>query len=73
MKTRGTVVIEKERCKGCNLCVTACRFDVLEVGNVPNGRGYNFAAMKNPDACTGCTNCGYVCPDGCITIYRVTK
>jgi 2-oxoglutarate ferredoxin oxidoreductase subunit delta len=27
--------------------------------------------MENPDACTGCTNCSVVCPDGVITVYRV--
>jgi 2-oxoglutarate ferredoxin oxidoreductase subunit delta len=26
--------------------------------------------MKHPDECIGCANCGYVCPDGCLTIYR---
>jgi 2-oxoglutarate ferredoxin oxidoreductase subunit delta len=27
--------------------------------------------MKNPENCTGCTNCAVVCPDGVITVYRV--
>jgi 2-oxoglutarate ferredoxin oxidoreductase subunit delta len=27
--------------------------------------------MKNPEACSGCTNCGIVCPDRAITVYRV--
>jgi 2-oxoglutarate ferredoxin oxidoreductase subunit delta len=26
--------------------------------------------MKNPDECIGCANCGYVCPEGVITVYR---
>ncbi|MDR1373032.1 MAG: 4Fe-4S binding protein [Dysgonamonadaceae bacterium] len=72
-KIRGAVVVEKERCKGCNLCIVACPSDVLEIGKGVNSRGYNFAGMKNPDACTGCASCGYVCPDGCITIYKVKE
>jgi 2-oxoglutarate ferredoxin oxidoreductase subunit delta len=36
-----------------------------------NSKGYHFAYMENPDACTGCMNCGIVCPDGVITVYRV--
>jgi 2-oxoglutarate ferredoxin oxidoreductase subunit delta len=72
-KIRGATVVENERCKGCNLCVTACPFDVLETGTGLNSRGYNFVVVKNPDSCTGCASCGYVCPDGCITVYKVKE
>jgi 2-oxoglutarate ferredoxin oxidoreductase subunit delta len=70
-KIKGTVIVNTERCKGCDLCVVACPSDVLELSKEVNGKGYNFAQMKNPDECIGCANCGYVCPDGCITIYKV--
>jgi 2-oxoglutarate ferredoxin oxidoreductase subunit delta len=70
-KIKGTVVVNTERCKGCDLCVVACPSDVLELAKEVNGKGYNYARMKNPDECIGCANCGYVCPDGCITIYKV--
>ena len=30
-KVKGTVVVNNERCKGCNLCVVACPADVLEL------------------------------------------
>jgi 2-oxoglutarate ferredoxin oxidoreductase subunit delta len=70
-KIRGTVVIDTIRCKGCNLCVTACPADVLALGKEVNAKGYNFAYMANPDNCIGCANCGYVCPDACITVYKL--
>jgi 2-oxoglutarate ferredoxin oxidoreductase subunit delta len=35
-----------------------------------NKKGYHYVYLKNPDDCTGCANCGYVCPDACLTIYR---
>ena len=70
-KVRGSVIVNTERCKGCNLCVVACPSEVLELAKELNNKGYNFAAIKNPDECTGCANCGHVCPDGCITVYRV--
>lgn len=70
-KIKGAVVVNKERCKGCSLCVVACPSDVLELAKEVNSKGYNYAYMKNPDECIGCANCGYVCPDGCITIYKV--
>ena len=30
----------------------------------------NYVQQTNQDACTGCTSCAIVCPDGCITVYR---
>ena len=69
-KVIGSVTVNTERCKGCELCVVACTNSVLELSKEVNNKGYNFAAVKNPDDCTGCANCGYVCPDGCITVYR---
>lgn len=70
-KTRGAVVVDKERCKGCNLCTVACPSDVLELAKEVNSKGYNYAQMKKNGECIGCISCGYVCPDGCITVYKV--
>jgi 2-oxoglutarate ferredoxin oxidoreductase subunit delta len=69
-KMKGTVVVNTERCTGCDLCAVACPSDVLAMSKHVNNRGYNYAYMANEDACTGCISCGIVCPDGCITVYR---
>ncbi len=70
-KIKGAVVVNTERCKGCNLCVVACPSNVLGLNKQVNSKGYHFAYMNNPDDCIGCSNCGYVCPDGCITVYKM--
>ena len=71
-KIAGAVEVNKERCKGCNLCVSACPAEVLSLHEKEvNDKGYHYAYMKNPDKCIGCASCGYVCPDGCITVYKV--
>lgn len=73
-KVQGAVVINEERCKGCNLCVMACPADVLALQSKEvNNRGYHFAYMANEQACIGCSSCAVVCPDGCIEVYRVVK
>jgi 2-oxoglutarate ferredoxin oxidoreductase subunit delta len=67
----GRVVIDVERCKGCDLCRTACPPRVLEMADWFNAGGYRPVILLDPEHnCTGCALCATVCPDGCITVYR---
>jgi 2-oxoglutarate ferredoxin oxidoreductase subunit delta len=70
-KFRGAIVVNIERCKGCDLCVVACPTDVLKLSLDANNKGYNFSFMDNPESCIGCAACAQVCPDACITVYKV--
>ncbi|HBJ76943.1 MAG TPA: ferredoxin [Porphyromonadaceae bacterium] len=73
-KIKGTVVVNVERCKGCNLCVVSCPTDSLALHpREVNSKGYHYAYLKNEDTCIGCASCGIVCPDGCISIYKVKE
>lgn len=69
-KVVGAIVIDIERCKGCELCMDACTSEVILMGKNVNGKGYHYAYSANPDKCTGCANCAVICPDGVITVYR---
>lgn len=69
-KVKGSIVVDIEKCKGCEVCVPACPQDVIRLAEEVNGKGYHYAHMANPDACIGCANCAIVCPDGVITVYR---
>ncbi len=67
----GRVVIDVERCKGCELCRAACPQDVLALAEELNAKGYRPVVLLDPaHDCTGCALCAVVCPDGCITVYR---
>lgn len=73
-KIIGALDINRERCKGCDLCVIACPCDVLTLTTKDvNDRGYHYVDDTNPEACIGCAACATVCPDGCITVYRVVE
>ncbi len=71
-KVKGTIVIDIERCKGCEVCVPTCPNEVITLAKSVNSKGYHYLEMVN-DECTGCTNCAVVCPDAVITVYRVKK
>lgn len=65
--------MDKETCKGCELCIDACPTAVIRMERRVNSKGYHYAFMELPDACTGCNNCAIICPDGAITVYRVKQ
>jgi 2-oxoglutarate ferredoxin oxidoreductase subunit delta len=69
-RVRGTIVVDVEKCKGCELCVVSCPTKVIRLVHEVNSKGYHFAYMEIPDACTGCGNCALVCPDSVITVYK---
>lgn len=72
-KPRGAIVVDVEKCKGCEVCIPACPSHVIDLAHEVNGKGYHYAYMANPEACTGCVNCAVVCPDGVITVYRIKQ
>ncbi len=69
-RTKGAVVVNAERCKGCGLCVTACPLKALSLTQKVNQKGYNYVQQEAGSACNGCSSCAIVCPDACLTVYR---
>lgn len=68
-KVKGGILVDIEKCKGCELCIVACPQKTIELSNKLNSKGYHFA-VKAEDNCTGCTNCALVCPEGIIKVFR---
>ncbi|MBQ0057891.1 MAG: ferredoxin family protein [Bacteroidales bacterium] len=67
---KGTIKVDTDRCKGCNLCAVACPKKIITLSETVNRMGYHYAQQSDNDACTGCAACGIMCPDGCITVFR---
>ena len=64
----GTLVIDADRCKGCELCIPACPLDILVMSKVINALGYRYPVLE--PGCTGCTACQQVCPDFVFEVYK---
>lgn len=69
-KSNGIVIIEKEKCTGCGICVSACPFDAIKLNSF----------MKKADKCDMCydrqrlgqsTICVSACPVNAIEIIDV--
>jgi 2-oxoglutarate ferredoxin oxidoreductase subunit delta len=67
--TRGTVTIDKEACKGCDLCVPACPPEVLVMTTTEvNAMGHRYPQLL--PGCTGCRACLDVCPDFVFEVFK---
>ena len=71
IKSRGTVTIDVEHCKGCELCIPACPPAVLTMSSAVNHMGYAYPELH--PGCTGCAACLYVCPDFVFEVFRYVQ
>ncbi|MDP3790411.1 MAG: 4Fe-4S binding protein [Candidatus Omnitrophota bacterium] len=63
------VKINKDKCKGCYLCVVNCPNGCIKIAAELNMKGIKpvfFSSTK----CTGCGLCATMCPDCGILIYK---
>jgi 2-oxoglutarate ferredoxin oxidoreductase subunit delta len=68
VRSRGTVTIATDRCKGCELCIPACPPDVLTMSTAVNRLGFRYPELHA--GCTGCAACLLVCPDFVFEVFR---
>jgi len=53
--------INKDRCKGCGLCLLVCPVNAIELDS--RNHKWDKVANINNNKCIGCKNCYLVCPD----------
>ncbi len=65
---RGTVVVDVDRCKGCELCVPACPPSVLTMSDHLNANGFRYPILA--PGCTACRACHEICPDFVFEVFK---
>ena len=76
------IEINKDRCKGCYLCIVNCPNSLIKIGSELNAKGvkpavfsegkpvHDKSASGKPDKCTGCAMCAMICPEFIIKVYK---
>ena len=67
---KGRIVIDRERCKECLLCITACKNTLIITTTDFNTRGYQPVSSRDGEECTGCALCAVTCPEAAIEVWR---
>jgi NAD-dependent dihydropyrimidine dehydrogenase PreA subunit len=59
-----SVVVDAEKCAGCEECVDVCPVEVFEMKD-------DKSVVVEEDECLGCESCVEVCEEGAITIEEI--
>lgn len=60
------VIVIRDRCKGCGICVSVCQTGVLELEGEKNNQGMQTPSVVHPENCLNCGLCEMFCPDFAI-------
>ena len=63
------IKIDKNRCKGCYLCIVNCPNSLIKIEKELNVKGVKAAVFAG-GKCTGCAMCALICPEFIIEVYK---
>ncbi|MDD5310133.1 MAG: 4Fe-4S dicluster domain-containing protein [Candidatus Omnitrophica bacterium] len=64
------ITIDRDACKGCELCSINCPEKLIIMDDSLNVRGVHPAKFRGAGKCKGCKMCAMMCPDICIEVYK---
>jgi len=67
---KGYIQIDREFCKGCQVCISFCPKEAIYQSDKANASGYLPVVFNDNAECTGCAICAVVCPEAAIEVYR---
>lgn len=62
------IIIDFERCKGCEYCCSICPKQIIQLSKDYNSKGHHYAVIENDDKCSGCKFCAILCPEIAIAV-----
>jgi len=66
---KGFIEIDKEFCKGCQICFSFCPKSLISQSDKLNSSGYLPAFFNDNGECSGCGICALVCPEVAVEVY----
>ena len=68
---RAVLTFDRDRCKGCELCIAACPRQILALDrSTVNKKGYHPVGVTDISRCIACACCARMCPDSVITVEK---
>lgn len=66
------IVINKDLCKSCKICINACPKTLIKTSANVNSTGVHYAEFDDKKGeCLGCAICAESCPDAAIVeVYK---
>lgn len=64
------IIVNKDHCKGCELCISACPQGIISMSKQITVKGYFHAQVHDPSRCLGCRLCAVICPDVAIEVHQ---
>ena len=64
-----SIHVDRDRCKGCELCNAACPQKIIGMSKQINVKGYFYAEVFDRGRCIGCMLCALTCPDLAIRVH----
>lgn len=61
------VTVMKERCKGCNYCISVCPKEAIYLADTLNKQGYEHVKVDE-GKCISCGMCYTICPESVFEI-----
>lgn len=64
------IIVDRDLCKGCDICVKVCKPELLKLVDAPDRWEGAIIEVTDPDLCTFCRLCELQCPDFAIRVVR---
>ena len=71
---KGEITIDEGSCLGCGYCEYFCSRGCITIpGDKFTPMGYLLPVFSNPDKCTACGVCAWMCPQFAIEVYKYVE